>query len=93
VFAFAKKHPALSFFVLAIVLGATPLALPETGFIPVKFTELGGLSGSLAGVVLAVVAGGNGRIGRSPSSGDAGGSPSSSGIELDGVDRSDPHNS
>lgn len=60
--AFVKKHPALSFFVLAVVLGATPLALADAGLIPIKFTQLGALSSSLAGVVLAAVAGGKGGV-------------------------------
>jgi len=56
--ALVKKHPALSLFVLASVLGVTPLALVAAGVAPSGFSQLGALSASGAGIILAAVEGG-----------------------------------
>jgi uncharacterized protein len=55
---FVNKHPALSFFVLAFLLGGLPLALVATELLPVGFSQLGALSASAAGFILAGVEGG-----------------------------------
>lgn len=60
--AFVKKHPALSFFILAAVLGTTPLALAVAGKIPTSFTQLGALSASAAGIIIAAIEGGKGSV-------------------------------
>ena len=57
-FIFVKNHPALSLFVLSFLLGALPLALVAAGLLPLGFSQLGALSASIAGVILAGVEGG-----------------------------------
>jgi len=57
-----KKHPALSLFILASVLGVAPLALVSTGVLPTGFSQLGALSASTAGLLLAAVEGGRGSV-------------------------------
>lgn len=53
-----RNHPAISFFALAFILGGLPLALVTTEILPVGFSQLGALSASAAGIVLAGVEGG-----------------------------------
>jgi len=61
--AFVKNHPALSLFSLSFVLGVLPLALVFAGLIPTEFTQLGAVSASLAGVLLAGVESGRKGVG------------------------------
>jgi membrane protease YdiL (CAAX protease family) len=60
--AVVKKYPVLSMFVLAFVFGAAPLAAVATGLLPEGFTQLGALSASLAGIVVAAVEGRKGGV-------------------------------
>jgi membrane protease YdiL (CAAX protease family) len=60
--AFVKKYPVLSMFVLALVFGAAPLAAVVTGLLPQGFSQLGALSASLAGIVVAAVEGRKGGV-------------------------------
>ena len=59
---FVNKHPALSLFVLAFMLGALPLALVAAELLPLGFSQLGALSASIAGIILAGVEGGRKRV-------------------------------
>ena len=60
--ALVKRHPALSLFVLASMIGSAPLALVSAGVLPSGFSQLGALSASTAGIVLAAVEGGRGHV-------------------------------
>ena len=60
--AFVKKYPVLSLFVLALVFGVAPLAAVAAGLLPQGFSQLGALSASLAGIVLAVIEGRKGGV-------------------------------
>ena len=60
--AVVKKYPVLSMFVLAFVFGAVPLAAVATGLLPEGFSQLGALSASLAGIVVAAVEGRKGGV-------------------------------
>jgi len=53
--AFVKKHPALSFFVLSSLLGILPMALVAIGLLSSGFSQLGALSASASGFVLAAM--------------------------------------
>ena len=55
---FVKSHPALSFFVLSFLLGILPLTLVAAELLPLGYSQLGALSASIAGVILASVEGG-----------------------------------
>lgn len=55
---FVKKHPALALFLLAFTLGVAPIALVAAGLLPAGFVQLGALSASGAGIILARVEGG-----------------------------------
>ncbi|GJM11832.1 MAG: CPBP family intramembrane metalloprotease [Pseudohongiella sp.] len=59
---FTRNHPAASLFTLAFILGALPLLLVSAKLLPLEFSQLGALSASLAGFILAYVEGGRGRI-------------------------------
>ena len=61
--ALVKRHPALSLFLLASVLGVSPLALVAAGLAPSGFSQLGALSASIAGIILAAVEGGRRSVG------------------------------
>ena len=50
-----KKYPALSLFVLASLLAAVPMALVFSGLLPSGFSQLGALSASAAGIILAAI--------------------------------------
>ncbi|TCL09512.1 hypothetical protein BXY66_1561 [Shimia isoporae] len=52
------KHPALCLTVLAMVFGIVPLWAVSAGFLPKEASQLGALSASLAGFVLAFLTGG-----------------------------------
>ncbi len=56
--ALVKRHPALSLFFLSSILGVGPLALVAVGLVPIEFAQLGALSASIAGFILAAVEGG-----------------------------------
>jgi uncharacterized protein len=60
--AIVMKYPALSLLVLAMILGATPLVAVQAGLLPQGATQLGALSASLAGIVLAAVEGRKGGV-------------------------------
>jgi membrane protease YdiL (CAAX protease family) len=60
--AVVKKYPVLSMFVLALIFGAAPLAAVATGLLPQGFDQLGALSASLAGIVVAAVEGRKGGV-------------------------------
>jgi membrane protease YdiL (CAAX protease family) len=55
--AFVRKYPAISLFVLAFILGAAPLLAVSAKLLPEGFSQLGALSASLAGIILAAVEG------------------------------------
>ena len=52
-----KKYPAVSLFILSLILGLAPLALVATRLLPPAYSQLGGISASAAGVILAGVEG------------------------------------
>ncbi|MGE0439067.1 MAG: CPBP family intramembrane glutamic endopeptidase [Gemmatimonadales bacterium] len=53
-----ERHPALAHFGLAMLLGLAPIGLVASGALPPSFDQLGALSGSAAGLILAGVLGG-----------------------------------
>ena len=55
---FVRKHPALSLFLVAIAFGPALVAPVLAGWLSPKFLQLGALSASLAGFVVAGVEGG-----------------------------------
>jgi membrane protease YdiL (CAAX protease family) len=55
---FVKRHPALSLFLLAVLLGPGLVAPVLLGVAPRGFVQLGALSASAAGLILAAVEGG-----------------------------------
>lgn len=59
---FVTKYPALSLLILALVLGVVPLALVATGIVPPGFAQLGALSSSVAGIILAAIEGRKGGV-------------------------------
>jgi len=58
-----KNHPALSLFLLSFLLGSLPIILVAMQLLPVGCTQLGALSASVAGVILAGIEGGRGSVG------------------------------
>lgn len=52
-----KKYPALSLLILAMIFGTAPLLAVNIGLLPAGYDQLGALSASLAGIVLAAVEG------------------------------------
>ncbi|MEZ4868556.1 MAG: type II CAAX endopeptidase family protein [Caldilineaceae bacterium] len=52
-----KKYPALSLLILAMLFGTAPLLAVNLGLLPASYDQLGALSASLAGIVLAAVEG------------------------------------
>ena len=59
---FIKKHPAISLFALALIIGA-PLTLAlVAGLLPPEASQLGALSSSLAAIVLVLVEGRKGGL-------------------------------
>jgi membrane protease YdiL (CAAX protease family) len=57
-----KKFPALCLFVLAALLGLAPSLPAAAGLIPPAFMQLGALSASLAGIILAAIEGRKGGV-------------------------------
>jgi membrane protease YdiL (CAAX protease family) len=57
-----RKYPALSLLVLAMILGAAPLAAVRAGVLPKGATQLAAFSASLAGIILAAVEGRRGGV-------------------------------
>jgi CAAX protease family protein len=60
--AVVRKYPALSLVVLAMILGAAPLVAVNAGLLPKGAKQLGALSASLAGIILAAVEGRKGGV-------------------------------
>ena len=60
--AFAKKYPALSMFILAMIFGAVVSLAIATDLLPPGASQLGALSSSLAAIVLVVVGGRKGGL-------------------------------
>jgi len=60
--AFAKKYPALSMFILAMIFGAVVSLAIATDLLPPQASQLGALSSSLAAIVLVVVEGRKGGL-------------------------------
>jgi len=56
-----KKYPAISLYVLASIFGVAPIAAVAAG-LPPGFSQLGALSASLAGIILAAVEGRKGGV-------------------------------
>jgi membrane protease YdiL (CAAX protease family) len=59
-----ERHPATSLFLLAAALGAGPIGLVAAGVLPAGFDQLGALSASAAGIILAAVIGGKAGVRR-----------------------------
>ena len=57
-----RKYPALSLFVLAMILGLAPLAAINAGLLPKEADQLGAFSSSLAAIILAAVEGRKGGV-------------------------------
>ena len=60
--AIVRKYPALSLLVLAGILGLAPLLAVNAGLLPKEADQLGALSASLAGIILAAVEGRKGGV-------------------------------
>jgi uncharacterized protein len=54
---FVRKYPALCLVVLAMILGTVPIVLVAAGLLPTGASQLGALSASTAGIILAAVEG------------------------------------
>lgn len=59
---FVKKHPALSLFVLALILGTAPSLIVAAGLLPTGATQLSALSAGTAGIILAALEGRKGGL-------------------------------
>src|SRR5512147_911275 len=59
---FVTKYPALSLLILALALGVAPLALVTAGIAPPGIVQLGALSSSVAGIILASIEGRKGGV-------------------------------
>jgi hypothetical protein len=57
-----RRYPALSLLVLAMILGAVPTLAVAAGLLPPGASQLGALSASLAGIILAAVEGRKGGV-------------------------------
>ncbi len=57
-----KKHPALSLLLLSTGLAIAPIMLVSTGVLPPGFSQLGALSASAAGFILAAIEGRKGGV-------------------------------
>jgi len=60
--AFVRKFPALSLGMLAMILGLAPVVAVGAGLLPPAADQLGALSASLAGIILAAVEGRKGGV-------------------------------
>jgi CAAX protease family protein len=54
---YVKKYPALSLFILASLLAVLPVILVSIGLLPSGFSQLGALSASASGIILAAIEG------------------------------------
>ena len=59
---FIRNHPAIAHFLLAFTLGTLPLLLVAGGYLPPGFSQLGALSASAAGFMLAALEGGKAQV-------------------------------
>ena len=59
---FVRRHPALALFLLATSFGGLLVAPVVAGLAPPAFTQLGALSASAAGIILAAIEGGRGAV-------------------------------
>jgi membrane protease YdiL (CAAX protease family) len=59
---FVKKYPALSLFVLAMILGTAPSLAVAAGLLPTGATQLSALSASTAAIILAAIEGRKGGV-------------------------------
>src|SRR5215216_4085011 len=59
---FAKKHPALSLFVLALIFGTAPSLAVAAGLLPTWASQLSALSAGTAGIILAAMEGRKGGV-------------------------------
>ncbi len=59
---FVRRHPALSLGLLAMALGTALVAPVVAGIVPTSFLQLGALSASAAGFILAAIEGGKGTV-------------------------------
>lgn len=59
---FVREHPAIALTFVAMALGAIPMALVWSGVLSSGFSQLGALSASAAGIILAGVEGGRNRV-------------------------------
>ncbi|HEV8340350.1 MAG TPA: type II CAAX endopeptidase family protein [bacterium] len=60
--AIVRRYPALSLLVLAAILGVAPLVAVNAGLVPKGGDQLGAISASLAGIILAAVEGRKGGV-------------------------------
>lgn len=60
--AIIRRYPALSLLVLASILGVAPLVAVNAGLLPKAADQLGALSASLAGIILAALEGRRGGV-------------------------------
>ncbi|HEU5304622.1 MAG TPA: hypothetical protein VFU40_08260, partial [Gemmatimonadales bacterium] len=60
--AIIRRYPALSLLVLASILGVAPLVAVNAGLLPEAADQLGALSASLAGIILAALEGRRGGV-------------------------------
>jgi uncharacterized protein len=59
---FVKKYPALSLFVLALILGTAPSLAVAAGLLPTGATQLSALGAGTAGIILATLEGRKGGV-------------------------------
>lgn len=59
---FVRKYPAISLFVLAFILGNVPSLAVAYGLLPIGAMQLGALSASAAGIILAAIEGRKGGV-------------------------------
>jgi membrane protease YdiL (CAAX protease family) len=59
---FIKKYPALSLFVLALILGTAPSLAVAAGLLPAGAVQLSALSAGMAGIILAAIEGRKGGV-------------------------------
>ena len=57
-----RRYPAISLLVLAMIFGVAPLVAVAAGLLPEGASQLGALSASLAGIVLAAIEGRKGGV-------------------------------
>ena len=52
---YVRRYPALSLLILSSLLAILPILLVATGVLPPSLSQLGALSASAAGVILAAI--------------------------------------